>query len=87
MSTSLGRVRAGALALAVAGILFILYPATRPWQDETTVDGAIRSMSSNWWVAAHVFAMLGFILVPLGLLALRTVVRHSRAEEIGRAHV
>src|SRR5262245_7269945 len=87
MSTSLGRTRAGALALAVAGILFILYPATRPWHDETTVDGAIRSMSSSWWVASHLFAMLGFILVPLGLLALRSVVQHGRAERLAAAAV
>jgi quinol-cytochrome oxidoreductase complex cytochrome b subunit len=60
------------LALVVAGILFLLYPAFRPWADETTVQGAISSMSSTAWVVSHFFAMIGFILVPLGLLALRT---------------
>ncbi len=44
----------------------------RPWHDESTVDGAVRSMSSNAWVAAHFFAMLGFILVPVALTALRS---------------
>jgi hypothetical protein len=34
------RVRTAALALAVAGILFVLYPALRPYTDETTLDGA-----------------------------------------------
>ena len=61
MSTPPSRVRLGALALAVAGALFILYPAVRPWHDESTVDGATASMSSPAWVAAHFFAMLGFI--------------------------
>jgi hypothetical protein len=87
MTASMNRTRAGALALAVAGFMFILYPAARPWHDETTVDGATRSMSSNWWVAAHLFAMIGFILVPLGLLALRSVVQRSRAEWIAAAAV
>jgi hypothetical protein len=62
------------LALILSGILFLLYPAVRPWSDETTVNGAIQSMGSTAWVASHFFAMLGFILVPLGLLALRNKV-------------
>ncbi|NIJ11775.1 hypothetical protein FHU38_002119 [Saccharomonospora amisosensis] len=63
--------RLGALALASAGVLFLLYPAVRPWYDESTVDGATRSMSSSAWVASHLFAMLGFVLVSLALLSLR----------------
>ncbi len=57
--------------LAAAGVLFLLYPAVRPWHDETTATGAIASMGSTAWIASHLFAMIGFILVPLGLLALR----------------
>jgi hypothetical protein len=34
------RVRVAAVALAVAGILFVLYPDLRPYTDETTLDGA-----------------------------------------------
>jgi hypothetical protein len=74
------RIRAGAVALGAAGLLFIAYPAVRPWHDETTVAGATRSMSSGAWVAAHFFAMVGFILLPLGLLALRAAVASTRAE-------
>jgi hypothetical protein len=87
MSTSRTRTRWGALALAVAGVLFILYPAVRPWQDESTVSGAIKAMSSGAWVAAHLFAMLGFILVALGLLAVWTAVSRTRAERLGFAAV
>jgi hypothetical protein len=65
------RTRPGALALAVAGVLSLLYPVVRPWHDESSVEGATASMSSGAWVASHLFAMIGFILVPLGLLALR----------------
>lgn len=87
MSTSLTRIRLGALALASAGVLFILYPAVRPWKDEATVDGATEAMSSGSWVAAHLFAMIGFILVPLGLLALRDAVSRTRAEPLALAAV
>src|ERR687888_2550986 len=82
MSTSRRRTRFGALALAVAGVLFILYPAVRPWQDEATVAGAIKAMSSGAWVAAHLFAMVGFILVALGLLGLWNALRRTRAERL-----
>ncbi|GAA4443746.1 hypothetical protein [Phytohabitans houttuyneae] len=64
----------GAAALAAAGVLFLLYPAVRPWHDEATVDGAVASMASGAWVASHAFAMLGFVLAALGLLALRDTV-------------
>jgi len=67
----ISRTRLGASALATAGILFLLYPAIRPWHDESTLEGAKASMGSGAWVASHLFAMLGFILVPLGVLALR----------------
>lgn len=80
MSTPLARL--GAPALALAGALFVLYPAVRPWHDESTVDGAIASMSSGAWVASHLFAMIGFILVPLALLALRGVLAGSRSERL-----
>src|SRR5687767_1844316 len=66
--------RLGAGALATAGLLFLLYPAIRPWSDESTVDGAVASMGSGAWVASHAFAMVGFVLAALGLLALRDTV-------------
>jgi hypothetical protein len=80
MSTPLARL--GAPALALAGALFVLYPAVRPWHDESTVDGAVASMSSGAWVASHLFAMIGFILVPLALLALRGVLAGTRSERL-----
>ncbi len=79
MFTSPIRTRIGAGALAGAGVLFLAYPALRPWHDETTVSGAIASMSSTAWVVAHLFAMVGLILLPLGLLALVGVLAKTRS--------
>ena len=73
------RVRLGALALAVAGVLFVLYPAVRPYSDETSLQGA-AAFASNAWIVAHVLAMLGFVLVALGLLALYRTLRDTPAE-------
>lgn len=80
----MSRNRAGALALATAGALFVLYPAVRPWNDESTVAGATASMSSQAWVAAHFCAMLGFILLPLGLLAVREALAGTRSAALAR---
>ena len=76
------RVRVGALALAVAGVLFVLYPAIRPYSDETSLQGA-TAFASNAWIVAHVLAMLGFVLMPLGLLALRGTLQDTPAEWLG----
>jgi hypothetical protein len=78
MPASVVRTQLGAAALAAAGVLFILYPAVRPWTDESTVDGATEAMRSRAWVASHLLAMIGFVLVPLGLLALRGAVSGTR---------
>jgi hypothetical protein len=77
------RTRLGAAALAAAGVLFFLYPAVRPWEDESTLDGATTAMSSGAWVASHLFAMIGFILIPLGLLAVHGTVSRTGAERLG----
>lgn len=85
MSTPLTRIRLAAAGLALAGVLFALYPGLRPWRDETTLQGAQEAMSSGWWVATHLFAMIGFILVPLALLAVRRVVDGTPAEPLALA--
>jgi hypothetical protein len=74
--------RLGAAALVLAGALFVAYPAVRPWHDETTAAGALASLGSAAWVASHLFAILGFILLPVGLLALRDAVRDTPAGRI-----
>lgn len=81
------RARAGAGALAAAGALFLLYPAVRPWRDESTAEGATEAMSSGAWIASHFFAMIGFILVALALLAVAHVVGGTRGASAALAAV
>ncbi|WP_067171366.1 hypothetical protein [Microtetraspora niveoalba] len=72
--TTLGssRARLGAGSLAAAAVLFLLYPLVRPYSDETTLAGA-SAMASSAWMAAHLFAAVGFVLLTLGVLALHLV--------------
>lgn len=66
--------RYGALGFAATGVAFLLYPAVRPWGDETTLAGA-AGMASTQWVVAHLSAVAGFVVFTLSLLALRAVLR------------
>ena len=75
------RLRLAAIALAIAGILFVLYPAIRPFSDETTLQGA-QAFASNAWLVAHILAMIGFTLVALGLLGLYLASRNSAVEAL-----
>jgi hypothetical protein len=51
----------------ISGILFVLYPAIRPFSDETSLQGA-AAFASTEWLVAHILAMIAFTLLPLGLL-------------------
>lgn len=62
--------RQGSAVFAATGLSFLVYPLVRPYVDETTLDG-LRSFGTNAWITAHLSAVLGFILLPLGLQALR----------------
>ncbi|HKW19979.1 MAG TPA: hypothetical protein VJO13_01285, partial [Ktedonobacterales bacterium] len=79
--TSTARVRLGATALVVAGILFVLYPAIRPFSDETSLSGATAFASSEW-LLAHMLGMLGFTLIGLGMLGLYFALRETRSERL-----
>ncbi|MEU8222238.1 hypothetical protein [Kribbella sp. NPDC048915] len=57
------------IPLTVAGVLFLLYPVLRPWEDETTTAGAAAAMGSTAWIVAHLCAMIGFVIVPIVLLS------------------
>ena len=75
-------IRLGAGALAVAGVLFVLYPAIRPFSDEATLQGA-AAFASTAWIVAHMLAMAGFTLLMLGLLGLHLALEHTAVERLG----
>lgn len=66
-AVSTTRIRLGALSLALAGILFFLYPVLRPFSDETSLQGA-AAFASPFWILAHMLAVGGFILLALSLV-------------------
>jgi hypothetical protein len=56
--------RLSSAAFAAAGLLFLAYPAIRPSGDDAA------AMASSAWVAGHLAAMIGFILLALAVLGL-----------------
>jgi hypothetical protein len=70
-----------ALAFAVSGILFVAYPALRPFSSETGLEGAQAFASTNW-IIAHSLAMAGFILLGLGLLGVCEELRGSAGQRL-----
>lgn len=76
-----GRVRLGAVALAAAGVLFVLYPAIRPFSDETSLQGA-AAFGSTAWIVAHMLAMVAFTLLMLGLLGLYSALQQTPLERL-----
>lgn len=64
------RTRLGAVALAIAGVLFVVYEAAAPRADQTTLAGA-ASWTSAGWSISHISAIVGLILIPLGYGAIR----------------
>lgn len=74
------RARMGAIAFALAGILFVIYEAAAPRLDQTTLEGA-ESWTSADWSIAHLAAIVGLILIPLGYGALRGHLEGTRNEK------
>ncbi len=68
--------RLAIFSLAIAGICFVLYPSIRPFSNESTLKGA-EAFASSEWVIAHSLAMIGFILVTLGLFGVYCHLRNT----------
>lgn len=75
------RTRIGALGLALAGILFLVYETVAPRTDQDTLDGA-ASWTSAGWAVGHLSAVIGLILIPLGWAALRNHLADTRVERL-----
>src|SRR2546422_8838401 len=70
------RIRLGAIVLAVSALLLALFPLIRPFfpfdvfAPEKTIASASPAFASAAWIRSHYLAMLGFVLLQGGLLAL-----------------
>lgn len=80
-SASRFRVRLRAAAFTISGILFFLYPAIRPFSDERSLQGA-AAFTSAAWLLAHMLAIGGFTLLPLGVLGLQGSLQETAVERI-----
>jgi hypothetical protein len=84
-----GRIRLGALALGLSALLLAVFPLARPFfrmnifAPEETMTAAGPAFASMAWVLSHYLAMLGFVLLPGGLLALYAL--HADTETEPRA--
>ncbi|MBC8749285.1 MULTISPECIES: hypothetical protein [Paraburkholderia] len=76
------RPRLSAAAMAISGLLFVLYPAIRPFSDETSLQGA-TAFATGQWLVAHMLAMVAFTLLPLGLLGLHSSLQRTAVERGG----
>ena len=83
-SASKGWIRLAALSFGIAGICFVLYPAIRPFSDESSLQGA-GAFASSAWILAHSLAMIGFILLILGLLGICIRLRGTQSRNLGYA--
>lgn len=75
------RIHFSAGALVTSGILFVIYPALRPFSDESSLLGA-AAFGSGAWLAAHMLAIVAFTLLPLGLLGLQRSLIGTSAERL-----
>ncbi|MFD3592952.1 hypothetical protein ACFWU5_09505 [Nocardia sp. NPDC058640] len=74
------RSRMGAVAFALAGVLFVIYEVAAPRvADQTTLESA-QSWASTGWSLAHLAAIIGLVLIPLGYSALRDHLADTRNE-------
>ncbi|HZY46647.1 MAG TPA: hypothetical protein VFE96_02515 [Candidatus Bathyarchaeia archaeon] len=73
------RIRLGAISLVLSGLFFVLFPAVRPFFDETSLQGA-KEFASTQWVLAHTFGIVGFILLGLGFLGIYIRLEETEVE-------
>ena len=89
MQTRSIRIRLGAAALGSSAFLLAIFPLIRPFfalvifEPERTITVASPAFASAAWVISHYLAMLGFVLLQCGLLALYAF--HSASEREPRA--
>ncbi len=78
--------RLGTISLALAGVLFALFPITRPWQDSAGTDaGLVAATLNSWWIPSHLFGALGFLLFAFASTAILGVIMKGPGEPASRS--
>jgi hypothetical protein len=75
------RIRLTSACFAVAGLLFVLYPAIRPFSDESSLQGA-AAFGSTAWIVAHSLAIVAFVLLVLGLFGMYLLFQRTTVERM-----
>lgn len=73
--------RLGAVSFVLAALMFVIYPAVRPFSDEASLQGA-AAFGSTAWMISHVTAIFAFLLLLLGLFSLYETLRGTVAERL-----
>ena len=80
------RVRLGALALGISALLFAAFPLVRPFfpldvfEPAATLRVASPATTSAPWIVAHLIAMMAFVLLLGGMLALYAFLANAGVE-------
>ena len=73
----------GPICLAISSLLLLVFPLVRPFTDRTGTPAEVAAtFAATPWVAAHILAGLGFVLLPVGLLALSEFLRDTNVERL-----
>ncbi|GAB4008804.1 hypothetical protein GCM10029992_66110 [Glycomyces albus] len=81
MHPQASRTKAGAVGMALAGVLFTVYETAAPRADQTTLEGA-ASWASTGWAVGHIAAIIGLALIPLAWGSLRGQLEGTPAERL-----
>lgn len=77
--------RLASIALAVAGVLFALFPLTRPWDDAAgDAAGLMAATASSWWIPSHLFGALAFMLAAFASTGVLGALMKSTSERPAR---
>ena len=82
-SSHAGRIRLGAISLAISALLLAAFPLFRPFGDRSSNPAVVaETFTSASWLAAHILGALGFILLPVGLFGLYNYLRDSPVDRL-----
>lgn len=80
------RIRTGAVLLGISALLSVAFPLVRPFFADPDMSSpeslaiAAKGFTASAWVAAHLMAMIGFVLLIFGMMTLYAYLSESKVE-------